>query len=44
MHMYSPGCVLCHSVGRVDVTASKDVTAKLTGGQQVDNEGGKPGS
>lgn len=33
--MYSPGCVLLSlCVGRVGVTASKDVTAKLTGGQQ----------
>lgn len=35
MHMYSPGRVLLSlCVGRVDVTASKDVTAKRTGGQQ----------
>lgn len=33
--MYSPGRVLLSlCVGRVDVTASKDVTAKRTGGQQ----------
>lgn len=35
MHMYSPGRVLLSlCVGRVDVTASKNVTAKRTGGQQ----------